>query len=232
MEAARQTEMYLRQLGFYDPSEHEHDSVTFIGVGGIGSFAAYGAAKLGIPNITLIDPDEVEIHNVPNQMYTGDNVGTSKAVATAYNLCDQNDVDPDRITQIEATLPDPAITLSGVVVSGLDTMEARSEIWANHIKFNPRVPLYLDARLGGQIINLYAVRPGDYQDVEHYEKTLYSDDEAEDTSCTERGLIDVGLQVGSMITRSLRHHFIGDSIPAITIMNQRTLTTTIGSWAQ
>jgi hypothetical protein len=219
----RTSELYLRQLGLYDPAEHENDSVTFVGVGGIGSFAAFAAAKLGVPNIRLIDPDVAETHNVPNQMFALDQIDEPKVDAMAAlimaNMGEHINLD---IEQTE--LPNDDVILRGPVVSGLDSMKARTAIWEKHIKFNPQVPLYMDARLGGTIINLYAINPSDLSECDAYEKTLYSDEQAEEAPCTERGLIDVGFQVGAMITRALRLYFTeGESPPNITVMNQNSL---------
>lgn len=218
---------YLRQLDIYNPDEHANDRVMFVGVGGIGSFAAFGAAKLGVPNITLIDPDTVEEHNVPNQFYEQHDLDLPKVV------CMQTHVglaQPECLATIhEAKGQD--VAMSGVVVSGLDSMEAREAVWRG-VKLRPQVPLYIDARIGHQIIVIYAVNPTDYMDGMSYEKTLHSDADAEEEGCTDRGIIDVGLMVGSLITRMLRYHFTGQPLDKITVMNQQTLTVTKGGWVE
>lgn len=209
---------FLRGLGFYNPSDHPDDHVTFVGAGGIGSFAAFGAAKLGIPSVTVIDHDEVDIHNYGNQLYTEADVGDPKVTALE-GLTTGNMID-GRHCQFEDA---PAGEFRNVVVSGLDSMEARANLWRDRISLNPRVKLYLDARLGGQVIVIYAVNPLNMDSADRYEATLYSDEEAEDAPCTERGVIDVGLMVGSLLTRYLRLHFTGHEIPAVTYVNQSTL---------
>jgi hypothetical protein len=216
---------HLRGLGFYDPDQHPSDKVTFIGVGGIGSFAALGAAKLGVPTITAYDDDVVDLHNYGNQLFRISNVEDDKVTALA-DMIGTNDARqfvgiPERATA--------ETEYDGVVVSGVDSMEARAEIWKG-VKFNPRVQLYLDGRIGGQIIVLYAVNPMEYDDVEAYEKTLHSDDEGVEAPCTERGVIDVGLAVGAAITQRLRMHFNGEKLDPITYINQETLSITKGGW--
>lgn len=220
---------FMRQLGIYNPNEHEDDRVTMIGCGGIGSFTAAGLAKLGIPHLTLIDPDEVEEHNLPNQNYSSGDIACPKVEALA-GLCH------DEYNTIEAyqfALPNPEVpTLTGLVMSGLDSMSARKEIWDECIKYNPRVPLYVDARLSGEYMLAYAVNPTSPGDIDSYELTLHSDDEGEEVSCTERGIIDVGLQVASMLTRIARRHFNRQEVPNITIMNQASYVTTQGGWVK
>lgn len=229
VESQASDERFLRQLGIYNPAERKGDSVTFIGCGGIGSFAAAGIAKLGVPRIKLIDPDTVEEHNIPNQNFTEFDVGQPKVDALADRIGDQfNEVDA-----YQAALPDERVTrLDGLIISGLDSMEARREVWESCIKLKPSVTRYIDARLSGQFIVAYSVNPSMMSDVQSYEKTLHSDDEAEDISCTARGIIDVGLQVASLLTRAARLHFSGAEVPNITIMNQESYVTTQGAWVE
>lgn len=220
---------YLRQLGIYNPADHEDDAVTFIGVGGIGSFAAMGAAKLGLPGITLYDHDEVEAHNQPNQFYGLLDLDNPKVEAMHDHIL-RDRGEHGNVTMHNMQV-DGTTDLRGVVVSGLDSMEARTSVW-EAIKLNPAVPLYLDARIGGPVIVVYAVDPNDFDDIASYEKTLHTDEEGEDAPCTERGIIDVGLQVGAILTRALRRHFTGQDIDRITLFNQNTLTATKGGWVE
>ena len=41
----------------------------------------------------------------------------------------------------------------------------RKEIWHNAIRFNVSVPLYIDCRLGGEMVQVYTVRPSSLEDV-------------------------------------------------------------------
>lgn len=231
--------LFMRQTGFYDPSEHTDASVTFVGIGGIGSFAAIAVAKLGVPNITLIDPDIVEIHNAPNQFHRLDYRDMSKVLSMQENIECHIGTEPDvyqaKITEFgwECDGLDslPPRELEGVVVSGLDSMKARQDLWREKIALNPGVSRYIDGRLAGQRIVIYSVNPTDIEDVEAYEKTLVDDDAIEDAPCTERGLIDVGFQVGSLICRQVRKHFNGEDVEPIIQINQNTLNIMKGGWA-
>lgn len=224
-------ERYLRQLGIYDPQDRPGDRVTFVGCGGIGSFAAWGVAKLGVPNIRLIDPDTVESHNIPNQNYTNEDIGENKVDALAALLQRTTAPFEPSLGVHPVSLPDDDVRLSGLVISGLDSMEARKTIWDECIKSKPSVSRYIDARLSGQFLICYALDPSDPRQIEKYEEqTLYDDDDAEDLGCTERGIIDVGMQVGSLLSRLTRRHFNNEEVPAISMMNQETYTTTQGDW--
>lgn len=234
------SQIFKRGTGFFNPDENPHAAVTFVGVGGIGSFAATAVAKLGVPNITLIDPDKVEVHNAPNQFHAIVNTGEAKVAALAAEIERHiGTVPTDYIAKItedgwatadefpDAELPDE---LSGVVVSGFDSMTARRMLWEQKLHMNPAVQLYIDGRIVGDYILLYALCPYDLEAIEHYEKTLHSDDDAEEGSCTERGLIDVGFSVGALISRAVRFHFAGKDVDPITYMSVNSLELRKGDW--
>jgi hypothetical protein len=233
---------YQRQTGIFDPSVHRDASCTFVGVGGIGSFAAFAVAKLGIPNITLIDPDVVEAHNLPSQMFQPINAGEMKVNAIGNQMYYTAGTTTERhfatITGdgwvVNGYAAEPGVKgpgpLSGVVVSGLDSMTARYDLWHQCLKMNVNVPLYLDGRLDGQLLVIYAVCPFDLDDVEQYEATLLSDDEIPAGVCTERNIIDVGFTVGAQMARAVRLHYSDTPPDKITVINQKTNTITKGDW--
>lgn len=219
----------MRQTGIFDPAKHPDASATFVGVGGIGSFASFATAKLGIPNITLIDMDTVEEHNVPCQLFDESWVGSTKVGAMHTQI---EDINSDAsIASLSVPLGDVAkLDYRGLVVSGLDSMAARTELWHDKLKLNPLVPLYIDGRLDGQTIVIYAVNPCNMDDVEEYEATLASDDEVPAGVCTERSIIDVGFMVGSLISRMVRLHYTDQEVPKITVVDQKNLTIAHGGW--
>ena len=63
-----------------------------------------------------------------------------------------------------------------------------------------------------------------------YWRTLHSDDEALPAACTERGVIDVGMVVGGLLTRLVRAHFGDDDVEPVTVMNMASLTLNRGGW--
>jgi molybdopterin-synthase adenylyltransferase len=207
---------YLRQTAMFDPAKHPDSHVMMVGVGGIGSFTSLALAKLGIKHLTLVDPDMVEDHNLPNQMFPSSQVGEPKVQAAMRQAFVHN---PECIIQCKAVMLEDQDFYGGIVVSGLDSMEARHNLWYDHIKNNPAVPRYIDARLDGERVVIYTVRPTVEADHEGYEATLYSDDEAEAGACTARNIIDVGFLVASQITRAVRRELNDDPLDAVTFIN-------------
>ena len=222
--------LFHRQQGIYNPVEHPNDKAVFVGVGGIGSFAAFATAKLGVPNLTIIDPDVINVHNAPNQLHALAATGRTKVEALA-SLIEAHMGSHVTVNQFNTKHDGVDYDqFQGVVVSGLDSMEARKALWEERIKNNITIPLYIDARIAGQLILIYACCPYLPDEIEHYEKTLHSDADAEPAPCTERGVIDVGFQCGALITRMLRKHFAGEEVHHITNMSMNSLMLLKGDW--
>lgn len=225
---AQNDALFKRQTGFFDPNANPNASVTFVGVGGIGSFAAFSTAKLGVPNLTLIDPDYVEEHNVPNQFSPLARLGEPKVEALAAEIADHMGAAVRTTTHLCKIAEVPG-NWRGIVASGLDSMTARKEAW-DKVNMNVEVPLYLDGRISGQRMILYTVNPTNLTDIQKYEETLHGDGEAEPAHCTERGLIDVGFQIGALMTRQIRQQLAGETPEKIITMSMKTLTMRKGDW--
>lgn len=57
----------------------KHASVGILGIGGVGSYAAYGLASMGVGRLILIDYDHIELSNTSRQMlYTECDIGKQK----------------------------------------------------------------------------------------------------------------------------------------------------------
>lgn len=174
---------FLRQSSIITLDQLNSSSLTVIGAGGIGSPLVLAAAKMGIFNISVFDDDIVDNHNLPNQFYRIGDVGKPKVTALSEIVMDfagiTIDAHPERYTNQN---------LSGIVVSAVDSMESRKTIWKK-VKFNPRVAMYIEARMGGQMFRVFTLNPSDPDSIAKYEATLHDDSDAEPIRCTERAII-------------------------------------------
>ena len=209
---------FLRQLDLVRPEALEAP-LAVVGCGGIGSFAALALAKMGCQRLTLYDDDRVESHNVPNQLYRPADVGRPKAEALAEIVRAFAGVTPRAVVErVDGQ------RLEGLVVAGVDSMRARRSIWQRSVRYRAAVPLFLDGRLGAEVIRLYAIRPADPDDVRYYAATLYNDAEAEPPGCSAGGIVYTGFAVGSLIANQVKRFAAGEPLRREILCDLKTLT--------
>lgn len=209
---------YFRQLDLVDQEALDIPMV-IIGCGGIGSMTTLALAKMGCHNLTVYDDDTIEPHNLPNQVYRIGDTGKKKVEAIAEIIETytgaQITARPERIASQK---------LRGIVISGVDTMADRIRIWLDSVKLNPAVPFYVDARMGGEVGRIYAVRPVDPFQIRDYEATLYSDTEADPIPCTGRTIIYNTFALAGIITGLVKKFLMGEPYQREILFDLHTLT--------
>lgn len=158
---------FSRQREILDPSLMIFP-VTIIGLGHIGSNLARELASLGCPSLVLWDPDKVEEANRPAGFFQAKQEGNYKVEALKENL---GLFYPECKVETHKENFEGQKQLIGIVISGVDDMEARKKIWEK-VRLNVSIPLYIDGRSGGEVIQCHTVRPFQIEDIEEYEKTL------------------------------------------------------------
>lgn len=181
--------------------------ITVIGAGAVGSFTTLTLAKMGFTDLTVYDDDIVDSHNLSNQMYRLEDLGRLKVDALA-----------DLVRSFEGieirTVPTRFASgrLSGVVIGAVDSMASRQVIW-EAMRFDPSVGLFIDARMGGLVSIVRAVRPTSPADVRRYEASLHADDDAIQEPCTARAILFTVLALASTIARLVRAEVVGLELP-------------------
>ncbi len=208
---------FWRQLDIVSESELQIP-ITVIGAGGIGSPVCLALAKMGCGQLAVYDDDTVEMHNLPNQLYRIADLGKPKVAALAEIV--QAFTGTAIATHAERV---DGQRLAGLIVSGVDSMAARRQIWEQTVRYKPGVRLYIDARMGAEVCRIYTVRPVDPDDVRLYEATLYSDDEAEDEPCTARSIIYNVLPVAGLVANQVKKYVKGELLSREIVMDLKTL---------
>lgn len=208
---------FWRQLNVVSPSDLADLRVTMIGVGGIGSPTILALAKMGVENITVFDPDTVEPHNLPNQMYRFSDLGQTKVEGISSICRDFAGVELKKVAERFNDHP-----LSGIVISGVDTMSARKEIWGK-IRWNPSVLLYIEARMGAEVARIHSVHSCDPSEVRWYETTLYSDEQASEAPCTARAVIYNVFMIAALVANQVKKFAKGEDIFKEIIFDLATL---------
>ena len=196
---------YWRQLDLVSPSDLDFD-VYLIGVGGLGSPIAMALAKMGCQKLTFFDHDNVEPHNLPNQLYRMADIDTPKVEALARILREYVDA---QITPVNELVTQR--TFNGVVISAVDSMAARRTIWQNCVRYKAGVKLYVDARLGGEVGRVLTVSPTNPIAVKAYEGTLFSDEEGSQELCTAQATIYSTFGVASLVANQVKRFARGES---------------------
>jgi molybdopterin-synthase adenylyltransferase len=129
-------------------------SVTLVGAGGLGAPAALYLAAAGIGQITLIDPDVVELSNLQRQvLFRSDDVGVDKARAgqTAIKALDPQIHVEAIVQRLDSANGEQLIAGADVVLDGTDNFETRFAV--NKACHNLGIPLVSGAvgRWDGQV---------------------------------------------------------------------------------
>jgi hypothetical protein len=96
-----------------------------------------------------------------------------------------------------------------LIISAVDSMAARKNIWQNCIRYNPETPLYIDGRMSSAVCRIFSIKPLDPEDVRLYEQTLYNDEEAWEEPCTSRAIIYNVYMAASLIAHQVKT-FLGN----------------------
>lgn len=189
---------YLRQLDIFNPKDFEDLEIGIVGNGSVGSFTALSLAKMGLNNFILWDFDKIEEHNLPNQFYMESQLNKKKNKALKELIIKFiKDVKISTKNKVKKN----TLILSDVVILCTDSMESRKLAYNNCKKFSR---FLIDARMGGEVMVIYSIDLKNKKSVEMYEKTLYSDKEAETLRCTEKSIIYNVLGIASMICNQLK----------------------------
>lgn len=221
---------FSRQSELFNPTKFEDIPVHIIGCGATGSWVGIQLAKLGVKEFYLYDDDIIEEHNIPNQFFPKDSVGKFKADVLGDLIRKFGSNSPEvEITKAKVT-GNEAPKMFGIVFCLVDTMKARKEIFANGIKLNMGVKLYVETRMGLTIGRIYALSPVSISQIKAYEGTLYSDEESEVSACgTSQSVAPTANLIASMAVWKLikfHNNFEINNEVLIDLQNLNTICST------
>ena len=206
---------YLRQEGICPIQALQDLHVTMIGCGAVGSFTALALSKMGVGAVTLYDADTVEEHNLPVQMFTNADIGRPKVIALADQLRAMTEC---QVTAIPNAYDNQQ--LSGVVISAVDSMDARRHVW-RRVRGRQEVDLYIDSRMGAMVGQLLTVRPGSPIEEQAYRRTLHRQSKALAEPCTARSIVFTVLGISSIVAALVRAHVVGEAVPREVVQDYR-----------
>lgn len=193
---------FLRHSAFFGPEDANKFVLNIIGVGATGSWIAMLAARMGWHKFRVWDLDIVESHNLPNQIYTHDDIGKKKVIALKEQLLRFN-------PEIEVETHDYFFEsdkhkelLDGPVIITVDSLSARKDI-CDAIKLNWKVLYAFETRMGFTHAEINYLDVMNLDDVETFQNLLKSDSEVTEAACNERIITTLTCQVASTVVHYL-----------------------------
>jgi len=187
-------ERRVRQWGII-PEEALKKKVLVIGVGGIGSWLTLLLAKMGIKDITVVDDDTVEDHNVASQLFDQDQVGMNKVDAIRDFI--QVNTGTKINTFFQKFNKDIKIDENTYVMIGVDSLDARKQI-ADMLKYEILGGI-IDGRMGGEQVEVYT-----YKAAMQYHTEIKDAPEAQQDACTARSIVYNTNLCGSIMCAQLK----------------------------
>ena len=197
---------FLRQLDIVSP-EKLGFPITVIGAGAIGSAAVVSLAKMGCSSIAVWDDDRLEEMNIPNQLCKPSLVGRLKVDALEELVFELTGVTIEKIPRRYG-----GQFLKGVIIVAVDTMTSRQIAW-KRVRLNPRIPLFVDTRMGAEFARMYTIHPMDIGQIEFYEQNLYSTDDAERLPCSARSIIYCPTVIAGIVALIVKQFAMNQQIP-------------------
>jgi sulfur carrier protein ThiS adenylyltransferase len=189
----------VRQRDLVPPARLAGCHAVVVGVGAVGRQVALQLAALGVPRLTLVDPDTVSVENLAPQAFWESDLGRPKVEAVA-------EVAKKQFPAIELVEVPERFRASAVhawptghetaVFCCVDDIEARSLIWQ---AVGEAAAFFADGRMNAEVLRVLA--SGRPSADALYAKTLFPAREAYSGSCTAKSTIytanvAAGLMVG------------------------------------
>lgn len=196
------TVSFLRHSAFFGPEDANQYVLNIIGVGATGSWIAMLAARMGWHKFRVWDLDIVESHNLPNQIYTHNDIGKKKVVALKEQLLKFN-------PEIEIETHDYFFEsekhkdlLQGPVIITVDSLSARKDI-ADAINGNWNVVHAFETRMGFTHAEINYLDCLDIESVDNFKSLLKNDSEVTEAACNERIITTLTCQVAATVVHLL-----------------------------
>jgi molybdopterin/thiamine biosynthesis adenylyltransferase len=206
-------QQFMRQLDILPPDLLKKEAVTIVGCGGIGSSVSLFLAKMGIPKFILYDADIIQTHNISNQMFPRDSINKRKVDAVADEIIRMSPMSRTTVEKHFSRFDRDSDVESRIIISCLDSMESRKDVW-HAVKWSYSVDLYIDARMGGEVAKVYAIRPM-REDSAFYEPSLKQGDHH--VACTASSIAYNVAMIAAIVGSNVRRFLTDLTVPRLMI---------------
>ena len=165
-------------LEFFDATQ-VNDRINVVGCGAIGSHMCEQLARLGFTKVYLYDFDLVEAHNITNQMFTHEDIGSLKVDACAEMM---KRINPEiKVFTCADGLEAPYI-LSGAIILCVDNIDLRRAIVQAN-QYNPNCTCIMDFRMRLTDAQYYFAERNNFERMKQLLATMdFSHEEAVDAT--------------------------------------------------
>lgn len=191
-------ESLTRQLDLI-PVETLSKRIHIIGAGATGATASWFLSKMGFINQWVMDFDEVDVVNLNCQMYGRHHIGKAKVDALAETIEQWTGA------KIQTTNGkfEKGMLVEGIVVSALDSMEGRTNIFESFMR-SPTATHLIDPRMSIQYGTMFVVDKDKPASIESYKNTLYSDADAVQEVCTMKSVMFTSAIISGIICKAVK----------------------------
>lgn len=190
-------QIMLPQIGIEGQQKILSSKVILFGAGGLGSPIAMFLAASGVGEITIVDPDTVDLSNLQRQiLHRTSDIDKDKVLSAKQALADLNPQTTVRVFKeiLTGDLLDQEIRRADVVVDATDNFQSRFTINTACVKAKTALVTGAAIRFEGQVAVF------DMQEDSACYQCLYPDTDSElEESCSETGILgSVTGQIGSI----------------------------------
>lgn len=195
----KEEKVFARQLDIVKPSELNFP-ILVVGAGGIGSWAVLTLAKMGCPDITVVDFDTVEDHNIPSQFYSTAQKGQKKVVALAESISTYTGITIKTIDTKYQDIPSEERSKNySIIILAVDSLEQRREIWEQFVQQTTQFDVLIDTRMANELIRVFIASPYSPSSLTEYVKTLDTSKPVHQEPCTSRAVVYNTFMCGGLI---------------------------------
>jgi sulfur carrier protein ThiS adenylyltransferase len=205
-----------RQRDLVPPERLDEVHAVVIGVGAVGRQVGLQLAAMGVPKMTLYDPDTVAVENLAPQGFWETDVGDYKVHAVAnvaHQQFPQMDLTavPDRFRRSDVR------TWSGdrriAVFVCVDSIDARRVIWE---AVRDRAAFLADGRVAAEVVRVFASAAPHRNE---YSRTLFPAGQAFAGSCTAKSTIYTASVAAGLMLAQFARWLRGQSVTPDQVLN-------------
>ena len=216
---------YSRQIGIVDPSKLDIP-IAVVGAGGIGSWTTLALTRMGCDDVTVIDFDKVEKHNVGSQIYTDNDIGRPKVEALRDKISYL--ASGDVITTLNLKIEDDGEALEDlikenkIIILAVDNIETRKIIMK---QVGGRPVWLIDGRMAADSIEIYSEDCAKYSGQKTpIDASMFESGSATPVACTQRAVVYNCFVMAGLITDMVAKIVNGQEPPQELVVDLRNFT--------